>query len=1185
MKLGMKLVALSALVALGLAALLTYPLSSVAQGNDQIAEMLYRNNRGSAFLDQYKFKEAAQEFLAILSANPDVTPVMVNLGIAYFYDQKYEEASATLQKVLDVAPNDMRANYVFGLIYRNQDEVDKAVDTFSRVNREDSLDPSTNYYLGRLFMRQRDYETAISYFRKVIELEPYNASAHYNLATALSRSGNRAEGQAEMKEFKRLQDLFGSTTVGLQYLEQGKYAIAIDEIPEEYLEGYSPPEKAPIRVEFAEVGETSGINFVHGGPGKADIRVKSVVDLEGELVPYMGSGIAFVDYDQDSRLDLYLANAAAKGAKGALYRNRGDGTFEETTSSSGLEFSGKTMQVIWGDYDNDDFPDPYLINYGPNILYHNQGDGTFKEVTTEAGVGDSSWGLGGAYVDYDHDGDLDIFVANFMQVAKKQTIRGTFPEDFAGAGNVLYRNNGNGTFTDVSEESKTAGGASRSTAVIAADLDNSRDVDFYVVNQSAPNQLMNNMRDGTFSSPAGNAADIISSTGLGVAAGDLSRNGFMDLVLSDLVSSRSSVLFNHGNSYFEYAEASSAISSKLKFPVLNMQLFDFDNDGDLDVLALSARLYRGTGGLEASQNFFLFENRNKSFVDVSDRVKLGQFKGLAIRGISIGDYDSDGDLDFAISVNGGRPLLFRNEGGNQNNWLAVKPVGTNSNKYGLGVKAEIRAGSYWGELETFGGQGYLTHHPPVLHFGLGGRKKVDIVRLRWPNGVLQSEIDPPVNQQIELQELDRKGTSCPILYVWNGETYEFQTDFLGGSAYGNLVSPGVYNYPDTDEYVKLNRDRVRLKDGHLAVTMNNHLEEVILFDQLELVAVDHPSEFEIFPDEKLLPGPPYQDFGLFTVSNPRLPVRAVDGSGRSVLEEISRIDRIYPTIPETLPFKGYAGLHELVLDLGSAEEEYSVLIMHAWIDYADSSSNLAASQAGIGLVPPYLQVRDQSGNWVTVIERMGFPAGLPKVMTVDLSGKFLSASREIKIVTNMKIFWDQILVETGEYRTDFELQRLKPASAKLSHKGSARFASPDGRRPNQYFYDEPAPAEWKVHVGAYTRFGDVVPPLELRDDMFVITRSGDQIEAYFDVSQLPKLRVGWVRDYLIFVDGFGKDMDPNSAGPQFLGPLPFHGMSAYPYSDGARYPDTEAHKRYLREWNTRLVERAVPELAVFSADE
>jgi hypothetical protein len=216
---------------------------------------------------------------------------------------------------------------------------------------------------------------------------------------------------------------------------------------------------------------------------------------------------------------------------------------------------------------------------------------------------------------------------------------------------------------------------------------------------------------------------------------------------------------------------------------------------------------------------------------------------------------------------------------------------------------------------------------------------------------------------------------------------------------------------------------------------------------------------------------------------------------------------------------------------------------------------------------------------------MGFPAGLPKTMTVDLSGKFLTDNREIKIVTNMKIFWDQILVEDGQQRSDFQLTRLKPNTAVLSDKGFSRFASPDGRKPNVYFYNEPASAEWKAHVGGYTRFGEVLPLLEQRDDQFVITRSGDQIEALFDVTQVPPPKTGWVRDYLLFVDGFGKDMDPNSAGPQFLGPLPFHGMSAYPYPDGERYPDSEAHQKYLREWNTRLVERAVPDLPSLVADE
>jgi hypothetical protein len=209
---------------------------------------------------------------------------------------------------------------------------------------------------------------------------------------------------------------------------------------------------------------------------------------------------------------------------------------------------------------------------------------------------------------------------------------------------------------------------------------------------------------------------------------------------------------------------------------------------------------------------------------------------------------------------------------------------------------------------------------------------------------------------------------------------------------------------------------------------------------------------------------------------------------------------------------------------------------------------------------------------------MGFPAGLPKTMTVDLSGKFLSDSRQVRILTNMKIYWDQILVEDGKQRSDYQLRRMTPSSAHLHYKGYPTFASPDGKMPKVYFYDQPSTAEWKVHLGAYTKYGEVVPLLENLDDMFVIARSGDEMEIVFEVAGLPKLRSGWVRDYLVYVDGFGKDMDPNSAAPQFLGPLPFHGMSSFPYPAGESYPYSEAHQKYLREWNTRHYYKSYPEL-------
>ncbi|MEE8583524.1 MAG: CRTAC1 family protein, partial [Acidobacteriota bacterium] len=711
------------------------------------------------------------------------------------------------------------------------------------------------------------------------------------------------------------------------------------------------------------------------------------------------------------------------------------------------------------------------------------------------------------------------------------------------------------------QESGLAAGSHLTVGVMATDFDNSRDIDFYFRNYGAAGQLFSNLRDGSFKDLAAEVgAQAASAQGSALSLGDLDRDARMDWVVAAQSGASSRVLTWAGNRRYRESPLSSAADGAFA-----SQLFDYDNDGDLDLLLLSASLLgeAGSGGLQ------LMEYADGRFSDATRKTGLDRFADLPLRGAAIGDLDGDGDLDIVVNVNGAAPLLLRNEGGNQNNWIVIDTRGTNSNKAGIGAKVEIRSGDFHLKREVTGGHGLLSQSSHLAHFGLGKRTRIDFLRLLWPGGVLQSELNPPVNQKFTIEELDRKGTSCPLLYVWDGRSYRFLTDFLGGSAFGYLLEPGVYNVPDTDEYLKLDRNVLRLKEGRLAVTLNNQLEEVIFFDKLQLVAVDHLADYEVFADEKLLPGPPYDDFRLFTVSNARPPVSARDGQGRDILPRLRHIDREYPDLFRKLPFKGYAEPHQMVLDLGPVSNQRTVLILHAWIDYADSTSNLAAWQAGVSLQPPRLQVKDGEGNWVTVIERMGFPAGLPKPMTVDLSGKFLSDSRQVRILTNMRIYWDQVVVESGPARRGYKLHRLPAAYADLHFHGFPEFSSPDGRQPKQYFYDRVSPiADWKVHRGAYTRYGDVLPLLSEADDRYVITRSGDEVEAYFDLSSLPSLEEGWVRDYLLYVDGFGKDMDVNSAYPDLVEPLPFHGMGA---SLDDRPPESEEDRRQLRLWNTRRV--------------
>ena len=1126
------------------------------------------NSRGVAFLEQLSYEAAAREFSGLLDRDPDFVPAHVNLGIALFNLQRYEEASQSFETALGLEPKQIQSHYMMGLIYRNQDQAKKAKEAFQQVARQDPEDSSTQYYLGLLSSRDQSYQKAISHFRKVLSWEPFNASAHYNLAIALTRNGQTAEGRLEMQQFQKLQGKFGATTLGLQYLEQGRYSFALENL-NTYLSPLPTKTNPEIQIQFQENAVGAGLDFLHGGPGKASLEVASVSELVNRVVSWVGSGSSFGDYNSDGQVDLFLANSGPGYSPSSLFRNLGDGTFEETTQDSGIQSTSQTMHGIWGDYDNDSDLDLYLINYGPNILYRNEGDSTFVDITGQAGVGDSSWGSGGMFVDYDHDGDLDLFVSNLMETPTYITSGATFPKDFEGAGNTLYRNNSNGTFTDVSIASGLDGGRQQTWSSLCTDFDNRRDVDFYFINLGSPNQLFSNQRDGTFLNKAGSARITADGNGIGVGIGDLAHESSLDLVLPTLTGTENWLWKLEKNHRYSPRVHWQPADWDAPSQTHTTHFFDFDNDGDLDLLVVAAPLLNSRW--EGShRNFYLLANHQGHFQEISSEVNLDRFQGLPIRGVSLADYDRDGDLDFVANVNGSRPLLFRNQGGNQNNWVSLALQGTNSNRNGFGTKVEVRSGRLLQKTELRGSQGFMSQSEPIAHFGLGQRSEIDSVRLLWPGGVLQSEIDKKVNQELQIKELDRKGTSCPILYTWDGNRYVFQTDFLGGSAYGYLVAPGTFNYPDTDEYVKLDQSQIALEDGRLAITLNNQLEEVIMFDLVQLLVVDHPSGYEVYPNEKLLPGPPYTDFRLLTFSNPHPPTSAVDGKGQDILSSISHADGQYPDLFRNLPFKGYAEPHQFTLDLGAPREGNTFLLMHAWIDYADSTSNLAASQAGLSLTPPYLQVQDAQGKWVTVIKRMGFPAGLPKPMTVDLSGKFLSNSRKVRIHTNMRIHWDQILVELEPPHDNSTIFRLSPLHANLQFLGFPSSHS----WPQSYDRTKISPtASWKVHVGNYTRFGDVRPLLLKQDDMFVTTRSGDEIAVVFDLNQLPETPKGWRREYIIYVDGFGKDMDIHSASPDSVGPLPFHGMSRFPYDETEHYPRTPAHQRYLQQWNTRRVER------------
>ncbi|HEV2764201.1 MAG TPA: ASPIC/UnbV domain-containing protein, partial [Pyrinomonadaceae bacterium] len=556
--------------------------------------------------------------------------------------------------------------------------------------------------------------------------------------------------------------------------------------------------------------------------------------------------------------------------------------------------------------------------------------------------------------------------------------------------------------------------------------------------------------------------------------------------------------------------------------------------------------------------------------------------------------------------------VFRNEGGNRNASVRVRLAGKVSNRAGVGAKVEVRAGSLQQKLETYSAP--PAPAPSDVTFGLGPRAFADAVRVLWPSGVVQAETEVPraapdspnadAAQTVTLPvtELDRKPSSCPYLYAWNGERFEFVTDFMGGGELGYWAAPGVRAAPDPDEYVRIRGDQLRERDGRYELRVTNELEEALFLDRLQLVSVAHPAGVEVYPNEGL-GNPTHAESRLYATRDARPPRAARDEHGHDVLPQLTKLDRRYPDDFRLKPVRGYAEPHALVLDLGETRNDERrnlnarqserrnvngrqklssssfivprsslILLLTGWTDYAFSSDNVAAAQRGMSLSAPELQVRDARGRWRTVVRNIGIPVGRPQTVAVDLTGKFLSASREVRILSNMRIYWDQALVGTSDAGAELRVERLEAASADLSWRGFSAVSTPDGREPFGYDFERVSySSPWKVLPGLYTREGDVRALLTAVDDMFVVSRPGDAVALSFDARALAPLPEGWTRTFLLYADGFSKEMDINSASPHELAPLPFHGMKNYPYTAPESYPSTPAHRAYVETYNTRAV--------------
>ena len=1117
---------------LALLVLVTVGFAAPHQAPQNRREEAYRaNNIGVARLEQYQYDEAASSFRRALELQPDLSIARLNLAIALFYAGQLDESLSAATAAAEALPALPHSRYVTGLVARAQDRADVAAAAFRRVLQMDPADVGSRINLGQLEVQQRQYAEAATIFREALAAEPFNVTAAYGLATALTRAGDSDAAARAMKTFESLREVPYGITYSQTYLQQGRYAEALAST------GAEP--------ELVDPSLPNG-RF-------ADITAEALRDQKpaGRLTPSAAGGrVALADLDGDGDLDAFVTSGSAQSQR--LYLND-SGRFSDATERMGLAARGPSTAhaAVAADYDNDGKLDLLLLQPGGARLLRQRQAGSFEDVTTAAGVrATPDLSMSAAFVDVDHDGDLDIFIAGGARSADGS---------HRAAANQLLRNNGNGTFADITGTAGLLDGQLRGIATAPTDFDDRRDIDLLVVGPSSRPRLFKNLRDGSFHDVAADVGLSASAAYSALAAADVDKNGRTDFLFGR--SDAAGILMtSDAEGHFTETRGPDVPAG-----VTVAQFIDYDNDGLLDLFTATRKTVQ------------LSRSVGQRWLDAGEASGLNRLAASLdsdIDAIAFGDLDGDDDVDALVLLANGELRCWRNDGSTGHKSIRVRLQGRFSNGAGVGSKVELRAGSLRQRVETTAVTPPLG--PPDILFGLGARSAADVVRVIWPSGTLQAETVSSLSPVI-VKELDRKPSSCPYLYVWNGSRFEFVTDFMGGGEVGYWMGPGVWNTPDPDEYVRIPPGRLRPTGSRYELRITNELEEAVFLDHLQLVAIDHDDDVGVFPNEGLgavASGrlPPT------TVRGARPPVSAVDGNGRDVLSRLSVVDRDYVDGFPLLDIRGYAQTHEVVFDIGPGSTNV-VLLATGWTDYAFSSDNVAAHQRGLALHPPVLEARS-AGAWRT-IETLGIPVGRPQTLVVHLDGKLRPGERQLRIRTNMRIYWDQLLVDRSGGEMPIRVTRLDPVEADLRWRGFSAEVSPDGRQPFTYDYERVSRVSpWKTMIGRYTREGDVRELLTHVDDRYAITQPGDEIALSFDAGALPALAPERSRTFLLYADGFSKEMDISSASPHTIGPLPFHGMRSYPYSADQRYPATAAHRDYQARYNTRVVGRSVPPLEI-----
>lgn len=1108
-------------------------------------------NLGKAYYEQGQYAQAQGEFGKIVAGGQALATDYLDLGLAQMQLGRYDQALGSFNTARQMDPKLTAVKYNLGILFKREGRDPDAEAALKEVTAEDPGDPAAWFNLGAVAMNQHKLEAALDAFQRVDDMgfdhaQNFYVASLFRTFTVLSRLKRMPEAQKYLALHQKYRGRVPGISVQATALEAGRYGTALVPAPAPM------PQRALLpKVVFGDVSAGLGAALAPPPlPEPPPAMTASDYSLEyarKHLLPLFGSSVAVGDYDGDGRPDLYIVNPAGKNR---LLHQEADGKFADVTEKAGVAGPGGSLSATFADYDNSGRLGLIVAGLGGVSVYRNQGDGTFVDKTAAAHLQGTPGELAtqALFFDADNDGLLDLFVSVYTDLAhppQKTSFR--FPQDFAGASSHLYRNNGNGTFTEITK-SAGVGAAGRSRGAVFANFTDSAFADLLVVRDDGPPVLYINRGGARFRGRTGPAFGVAAPQ---AQVADFNHDGNFDLVL--WTANGPQVLLNRGAANFVRVKGLPAIAAPQAEFVARGAVADFDGDGFDDLLAV-----------DAQGKWHLLLNRGGTFraasLDLSSATSA--YSALVPAWLR-----SPGDLDLVTAAAGGRFEVRRRETPSPR-WVEVALAGEKSNQKGIGAVVEVKAGNFYHKV--------MVAHSPVRVF-TGTLPRLDVVRVTWPNAIVQNSLSVATNKTIRLRESERLASSCPFVYGWNGQEFVFITDVLGAAPLGELQPDGSLAQPNPQEFVRLPQT-FRPQDSRYLVRFTDEMREVDYFDQVRLVAVDHPAGEEIYANEiySSTPRPPV----LYAVRNQHAPVAAIDDAGHNVLPLLLKADGQYVGGFQRRRIPGLANLHTLTLDLGAVPEaEHIALWLEGWVLWPDSNSARALASQKTQMVGPYLQVRNAQGRWVTVVPEMGLPSGTNRFMRVDLTGKFFSADHHLRIVTNLCVYWDQIFLATEEQSIE-PSGEAPPISADLHYRGfSTPHSDPAQVGPDEVQYSElDSSAPWDPAPGMYTRYGNVRPVVHGRDDQVVVMAPGDELSMAFDARSLPPLRSGWQRDFFLYLAGWAKDNEPNTLAGDSAGPLPFAAMRQYPYAAEDANHDA-AYREYLRRYQTRRRYRLIPPLA------